>query len=253
MAPVARAAARPRGDAGDGARPRGARRDPRRGSPTTSGGSCRRAPRPCSGRRSVVELVAARRAGTRRRRRRRVARRPARAADAVNPRHTFDQFVIGDANRLAHAAALAVAELPGLAYNPLYICGPPGLGKTHLLHSIANYLADCGDMTRPLHHRRGLHEPLPRRAPRPRHRRVQGRLPRRGRPARRRRPVPRGQGADGAGVLPHLQRAPPGRRPGRPHLGPPAARHGPPSRTACASASRPGCCATSPRPTAPRA
>jgi chromosomal replication initiator protein len=68
-----------------------------------------------------------------------------RGADAVNPRHTFDQFVIGDANRLAHAAALAVAELPGLAYNPLYICGPPGLGKTHLLHSIANYLAECGD------------------------------------------------------------------------------------------------------------
>ena len=69
------------------------------------------------------------------------------AADAINPRFTFEQFVIGDANRLAHAAALAVAELPGLAYNPLYICGPPGLGKTHLLHSIANYLRACGDAT----------------------------------------------------------------------------------------------------------
>ena len=75
------------------------------------------------------------------------AQAPARVftGSELNPRYTFDQFVIGDANRLAHGAALAVAEMPGLAYNPLFICGPPGLGKTHLLHSIGNYLAEHGD------------------------------------------------------------------------------------------------------------
>jgi chromosomal replication initiator protein len=62
----------------------------------------------------------------------------------VNPRYTFDQFVIGDTNRFAHAAALAVAEMPAQAYNPLFIYGPPGVGKTHLLHSIANYVNAYG-------------------------------------------------------------------------------------------------------------
>jgi chromosomal replication initiator protein len=66
---------------------------------------------------------------------------PAPRADVLpNPKLTFDQFVIGDCNRLAHAAALTVAEMPGQAYNPLFICGPPGVGKTHLLSSIADLL-----------------------------------------------------------------------------------------------------------------
>ena len=61
-----------------------------------------------------------------------------------HPKLTFDQFVIGNSNRFAHAAALAVAELPGQAYNPLFLYGPPGVGKTHLLHAIGNYVLEHG-------------------------------------------------------------------------------------------------------------
>jgi chromosomal replication initiator protein len=69
------------------------------------------------------------------------ARSPEWHDSPLNPRYSFEQFVIGSSNHVAHSAVLAVAEQPAQAFNPLFIYGPPGVGKTHLLHAVGNFLA----------------------------------------------------------------------------------------------------------------
>lgn len=72
-------------------------------------------------------------------------------AARLNPKYTFDTFIVGSNNKFAHAASLAAAESPGEVYNPLFIYGGVGLGKTHLMHSIAHFVIDTYPQSRVLY------------------------------------------------------------------------------------------------------
>ena len=138
-------------------------------------------------------------------------------ASNLNPRYTFANFIVGSANRLAHAASLSVAERPGHAYNPLFLYGGVGLGKTHLMHAIGNQVIAKFPRKKVVY---ATSEKFTNEFitldPAGQDRRVPGALPA-DRPApHRRHPVHRRQGADPGGVLPHVQRDPRGRQADRP-------------------------------------
>ena len=140
----------------------------------------------------------------------------------LNERYTFGTFVIGKSNELAAAAAHAVAEAPGKAYNPLFIYGATGLGKTHLMQAIAHAVLQRSPQTRAVYMSgEQFTNEVDRAHPRPEDAGVPASLPQRSRSAAaRRRALPGAEGSHPGGVLPHLQRALRGRQADRPHQRP---------------------------------
>ena len=156
----------------------------------------------------------------------------------LNPRYTFDTFIVGSSNQFAHAACRAVAEAPSRSYNPLFIYGGVGLGKTHLMHAVGQYVLrhDRNLKLTYISAERFMNEMINA----VRYDRIidfRERYRTRGRAARRRRPVHRGQRGHSDRVLSHLQRAVRLAEADRHQQRLSAARDSPSSRSGCARGS----------------